>query len=194
MKFAFFLIFFKKSYNSIPKLFDLTKNENPLSYHFPLSYSKPNWDRLALRTIGNLSLVDTEQKKLSNYSAWMQIQTCVISFKRLQQNIKLVSKLYGKVGVISWLCFHLVLENYILYWDFDWKSWIVDYFFHYVSHERFGWNFTSSSRKKSQVSYQFFIMHNRKQIFLSLSAHTNGKKSSQFDVLEQRLRNQAEMF
>ena len=75
--------FLKKSYNSIPKLFDLTKNENPLSYHFPLSYSKPNWDRLALRTIGNLSLVDTEQKKLSNYSAWMQIQTCIIFFQNV---------------------------------------------------------------------------------------------------------------
>ena len=38
------------------------------------------------------------------------------------------SKFYGKVGIISWLLFHLIWKNYILYWDFVLKSWIVDFF------------------------------------------------------------------
>ena len=38
------------------------------------------------------------------------------------------SKFYGKVGLISWLLFHLIWKNYVLYWDFDLKSWIVDFF------------------------------------------------------------------
>ena len=38
----------------------------------------------------------------------------------------LFSKFYGTVGVISWLLFHLIWKNYVLYWDFDLKSWIVD--------------------------------------------------------------------
>ena len=38
------------------------------------------------------------------------------------------SKFYGKVGVISWFLFHLIWKNYVLYWDFDLKSWIVDFF------------------------------------------------------------------
>ena len=38
------------------------------------------------------------------------------------------SKFYGKVGVISWFLFHLIWKNYVLYWDFDLKSWIVDCF------------------------------------------------------------------
>ena len=38
------------------------------------------------------------------------------------------SKFYGKVGVISWLLFHLIWKNYVLNWDFDSKSWIVDFF------------------------------------------------------------------
>ena len=39
-----------------------------------------------------------------------------------------ISKFYGKVGVLSWILFHLIWKNYFLYWDFDLKSWIVDYF------------------------------------------------------------------
>ena len=35
------------------------------------------------------------------------------------------SKFYGKVGVISRLLFDLFLKNYILYWDFELKFWIV---------------------------------------------------------------------
>ena len=38
------------------------------------------------------------------------------------------SKFYGKVGSISWVLFHLIWKNYVLYWDFDLKSWIVDFF------------------------------------------------------------------
>ena len=40
------------------------------------------------------------------------------------------SKFYGKVGVIFWLLFHLIWKNYVLYWDFDSKSWIVAFFTH----------------------------------------------------------------
>ena len=45
------------------------------------------------------------------------------------------SKFYGKVGVISWLLFHLIWKNYVLYWDFDSKSWIVDFFTRFT-HEK----------------------------------------------------------
>ena len=34
-------------------------------------------------------------------------------------------KFYGKVGVISWFLFHIIWKNYVLYWDFDLKIWIV---------------------------------------------------------------------
>ena len=37
-------------------------------------------------------------------------------------------KFYGRVGVISWLLFHLIWKNYFIYWDFDSKSWIMDFF------------------------------------------------------------------
>ena len=32
------------------------------------------------------------------------------------------SKFYGRVGVISWLLFHLIWKNYVLYWDLDTKQ------------------------------------------------------------------------
>ena len=38
------------------------------------------------------------------------------------------SRFYGKVGVIFWFLFHLIWKNYGLSWDFDLKSWIVDFF------------------------------------------------------------------
>ena len=45
------------------------------------------------------------------------------------------SKFYGKVGAISWLLFHLIWKNYVLYCDFDLKSWIVDFFTRFT-HEK----------------------------------------------------------
>ena len=39
-----------------------------------------------------------------------------------------ISKFYGKVDVLLWLLFHLIWKNYVLNWDFDSKSWIVDFF------------------------------------------------------------------
>ena len=42
------------------------------------------------------------------------------------------SKFYRKVDVISWFLFHLIWKNYFLYWDFDLKSWIVDFFTHFT--------------------------------------------------------------
>ena len=52
-------------------------------------------------------------------------------------------KFYGKVGVISWLLFHLIWKNYVLNWDFDSKSWIVDFFSHFT-HEKTPQNHFSS--------------------------------------------------
>ena len=42
-----------------------------------------------------------------------------------EKDSRYFSKFYGKVGVISWLLFHLIWKNYVLYWDFDSKCWIV---------------------------------------------------------------------
>ena len=48
---------------------------------------------------------------------------------------KVFSKFYGKVDIIFWLLFHLIWKNYVLYWDFVLKSWIVDFFTHFT-HEK----------------------------------------------------------
>ena len=55
------------------------------------------------------------------------------------------SKFYGKVGVISWFLFHLIWQNYILYWDFDLKSWIVDFFTCFTQEKTPQNNFSSQS-------------------------------------------------
>ena len=55
------------------------------------------------------------------------------------------SKFYGKVGVISWILFHLIWKNYILYWDFDLKSWIVDFFTHFTWEKTPQNNFSSQN-------------------------------------------------
>ena len=55
------------------------------------------------------------------------------------------SKFYGKVGVITWFLFHLIWKNYVLYWDFDLKSWIVDFFTRYTREKTPQNNFSSQN-------------------------------------------------
>ena len=62
----------------------------------------------------------------------------------------LFSKFYGKVGVISWFLFHLIRKNYVLYWDFDLKSWIVDFFT----------PFTREKKPQNNFSSQHFSVEN----------------------------------
>ena len=66
------------------------------------------------------------------------------------------SKFYGKVGVISWFLFHLIRKNYILYWDFDLKSWIVDFFTHFTGEKTPQNNF--SSQNFSVENNYFYIV------------------------------------
>ena len=54
------------------------------------------------------------------------------------------SKFYGKVGVISWFLFHLTFY-YVLYWDFDLKSWIVDFFTRFTQEKTPQNNFSSQN-------------------------------------------------
>ena len=58
--------------------------------------------------------------------------------------VNFFSNFYGKVGVIFWLLFHLIWKNYVLNWDFDMKSWIVDFF------TRFTWEKTPQNNISSQ--------------------------------------------
>ena len=60
------------------------------------------------------------------------------------------SKFYGKVGVITWFLFHLIWKNYVLYWDFDLKSWIVDFFT----------GFTQEKTPQNNFSRQNFSVEN----------------------------------
>ena len=69
------------------------------------------------------------------------------SFNRFEDNWKKnnFSKFYGKVGVISWFLFHLIWKNYVLYWDFDLKSWIVDFFTRFTREKTPQNNFSSQN-------------------------------------------------
>ena len=58
---------------------------------------------------------------------------------------KFFSKFYGKVGVISWLLFHLIWRTYVLYWHFDLKSWIVDFFTRFTREKTPQYNFSSQN-------------------------------------------------
>ena len=56
------------------------------------------------------------------------------------------SKFYGKVGAISWSpLFYLICKNYVLYWDFDLKSWIVDFFTRFTREKTPQNNFSSQN-------------------------------------------------
>ena len=66
----------------------------------------------------------------------------------------LFSKFYEKVGVISWLLFHLIWKNYVLYWDFDWKSWIVDFFTHFTHEKK-----TTKQLYVEKSEQKFFLLH-----------------------------------
>jgi len=68
--------------------------------------------------------------------------------------IIIFSKFYGKLGVISWFLFHLIWKNYVLYCDFDWKSWIMDFFT----------RFTRDKTPQSNFSSQNFSVENNYSI------------------------------
>ena len=53
---------------------------------------------------------------------------CCYLLTKNEEKINVFPKFYGKVDVISWLLFHHIWKNYVLYWDFDSKSWIMDFF------------------------------------------------------------------
>ena len=65
------------------------------------------------------------------------------------------SKFYGKLGVISMSLFHLIWKNYVLYWDFDLKSWIVDFFTHFTREKTPQNNF---SRQNFSVENNYFFL------------------------------------
>ena len=74
------------------------------------------------------------------------------------------SKFYGKVGVITWFLFHLIWKNYVLYWDFDLKSWIVDFFTHFTREKTPQNNFSSQN---FSVENNYFFITNIIFYFLS---------------------------
>ena len=73
------------------------------------------------------------------------------------------SKFYGKVGDISWSLFHLIRKNYVLYWEFDLKSWIVAFFTRFT-------RFTLKKRPQNNFSRQNFSVENN---YLFNSIHRN---------------------
>ena len=75
------------------------------------------------------------------------------------------SKFYGKVGVIFLILFHLIWKNYILYWDFDLKSWIVEFFT----------RFTREKRPQNKFSSQnFSVGNNYFSLFFLIGNFQNG--------------------
>ena len=63
---------------------------------------------------------------LSQQMIWNgQKMVLLYNLRNLDTIINNFSKFYGKVGVISWFLFRLIWKNYVLYQDFDLKSWIV---------------------------------------------------------------------
>ena len=75
------------------------------------------------------------------------------------------SKFYGKVGVIFWFLFHLIWKNYVLYWDFDLKSWIGDFFT----------RFTRVKTPQNNFSSQNFSVENNYLFLNFMSLHENYK-------------------
>ena len=71
------------------------------------------------------------------------------------KELEVFSKFYGKVGVIFWFLFHLISKNYVLYWDFDFKSWIVDFFT----------SFTQEKTPQNNFSSQNFSVENNYFLF-----------------------------
>ena len=66
------------------------------------------------------------------------------------------SKFYGKV--VSYLgYFSISFENYVLYWDFNSNSWIVDFFTHFTCEKTPQNNFFCHS-----VENNYIVLHNAK--------------------------------
>ena len=82
----------------------------------------------------------------------------------------LFSKFYGKVGVISWLLFHLIWKDYVLYWDFDLKSWIVAFFTRFTREKRPQNNF-SCQNFGVENSYFQILWKSRCHISITFPSH-----------------------
>ena len=70
------------------------------------------------------------------------------------------SKFYGKVGVIFWFLFHLIWKIYVLYWDFDLTSWIVDFLTRFIC-EKTPQNIFSSQNfsVENKYFYKINVLH-----------------------------------
>ena len=86
------------------------------------------------------------------------------------------SKFYGKVGVLSWLLFNFIWKNYVLNWDFDSKSWIVDFFT----------RFTREKTPQNNFSHQNFSVENNyfyaveKLEFIGLTSYARNSQKKQY--------------
>ena len=110
----------------------------------------------------------------------------LVSFVKKDHRTTFFSKFYGKVGVISWLHFHLIWKTYLLYWDFDLKSWIMDFFTHSRKNTSFnnfsGQNFSVENNFSNTVRDIFLVFPNfstfRRKLFSSYSfERNNGTKN-----------------
>ena len=77
-------------------------------------------------------------------------KVCLHFFSCLFRHV--FSKFYGKIGVISWWHFRFIWKNYVLYWDFDLKSWIVDFLTHFT-HEK------TQQNNFSRIENNYFIQN-----------------------------------
>ena len=107
---------------------------------------------------------------------WNTLYLVSFEFFWLHMDI-IFSQIYGKVGVKSWLLFHLIWKDYILHWDFDQKSWIVDYIA----------GFTHEKTPQNNFSFQNFSVEivifctEKKSCFVVFFHEWNEWKNPQFN-------------
>ena len=95
--------------------------------------------------------------KAISYAAakiWVSIFLLLNNFENIFSFTSIIrssfTKFYRKiVSVISCLLLHLIWKNYVLYWDFDSKSWIVDFF----THEKIPQNIFSCQKFSVENNY-----------------------------------------
>ena len=81
---------------------------------------------------------------------------------------------------VFWLLFHLIWKNYIIYWDFDSKSWIVDFFT----------RFTHEKTPQNTFSHQNFSVENNYCLPNTIQFKSNTNTSlftTYFEVLFPRM-------